>query len=141
MSPPLSIYRRGEEGYAKKAVGRLIDGMFVQQISKHTVTKIDEMFENGYVCGHLPFGFRREYIHPIDHLQPGGPLQPQRAKLEPNDAEIVRRAFNLLSETRIVVRVRDYLNRVSKKKWDTTSTKRLLSDERYMGIAIHGERG
>lgn len=55
-----------------------------------------------------------------------------------DDAVVVRRAFEVFLTTRKGARVRDLLKQHTGKHWDTTKTKRLLTDERYTGVAVFG---
>lgn len=127
-------------GMVNKAIKRLADGMYVEDVREWTKTKMDAMFANNFVTGHHPFGYQKQHISTATVVGKDGKIKmpPQILISHPENAEIVDRAFQILLEGRRVALVCEYLNTVTTKKWTTTATKRLLSDERYLGVAIWG---
>jgi len=133
-------YADDEAGYVSKSVNRLVDGMYVVQVRKHTTTKMREMFDRGLVCGHVPFGYAKEAAgEPVRTKDGRAKEPPQRAVLHAEDAETVRQAFALYLETGTAARVREFLRAATGRAWTTTETTRLLSDERYTGVALFGQ--
>ena len=127
-------------GFVNKTMTRFVDGMYVENVREWTKTKMDAMFDDGYVTGHHAFGYEKQFISKGTSVGKDGKIKmsPQVLIVHPENGEIITRAFGILLEKRRVAIVRDYLNSVTTKKWTTTNTKRLLSDERYLGIAIRG---
>lgn len=125
-------------GYVNKSMTQFVDGMYAQNVRDWTQAKMDTMFDRGYVTGHHAFGYQKQYISDPAMVGNGGKMPPQILIAHPDNGDIVTCAFNILVETRRIAMARDYLNSVTMKKWTTTTTKKLLSDERYLGIAIKG---
>lgn len=141
-------YADDEAGYVSKSVNRLVDGMYVMQVRKHTTAKMREMFDRGFVCGHVPFGYIKEYVQdaaggavPIGRTGSNGRAKepPQRAVPCPSHADTVRQAFALYLETGTAAKVRAFLRAATGREWTTTETTRLLGDERYTGVALFGQ--
>jgi predicted site-specific integrase-resolvase len=44
-------------GHVNKQMTLLMDGMYPKMVALWTKTKLVQMFENGYLCGHYPFGY------------------------------------------------------------------------------------
>ncbi len=133
-------YADDEAGFVSKSVDRLVDGMYVVQVRKHTKTKMREMFDRGLVCGHVPFGYAKEAAGEPVRTRDGRVKEPpQRAVPHAEEAETVRHAFALYLETGTAARVREFLRAATGRAWTTTETTRLLSDERYTGVALFGQ--
>jgi len=64
---------------------------------------------------------------------------PQRAVPHTDHADFVRQAFTLLLNVETVAAVRNYLTSAIGRTWTTTEAKRLLTDERYLGVALFGQ--
>ncbi|MHB9038509.1 MAG: recombinase family protein [Armatimonadota bacterium] len=58
--------------------------------------------------------------------------------MNPDEAEIVRRAYQLFLETMSISEVVRYLKSVSNKKWTSTTAKNLLKSETYVGNYLFG---
>lgn len=130
-----------EAGYVNKSVNRLVDGIQVVQARKSTTIKMEEMFARGYVCGHIPYGYRKENVPGMlpTRFKDGKVKEPPKyAVLQEEDAAIVSRAFALFLETGTAARVREFLRSTTGRQWTTTETTRLLDDERYTGVALFG---
>ena len=124
-------YADDEAGFVGKSVSKLVDGMYVHQVRKHTAAKMREMFDRGFVCGHVPFGYAKEKTAEEDGA-------PQRAVPDAEDAALVQSAFALYLDTGRARDVRDFLQKATGRAWTTTQTTRLLGDERYTGTALFG---
>ncbi len=124
-------YADDEAGFVGKSVSKLVDGMYVHQVRKHTTAKMREMFGLGFVCGHVPFGYAKEKTSEEEGA-------PQRAVPSSEDAALVQSAFALYLETGRARDVRDFLHTATGRAWTTTQTTRLLGDERYAGVALFG---
>ncbi len=86
----------------------------------------------------MPFGFRPEFIGEATPLD-GDKKPPQRLVEHTHNADIVRDAYNLFLQFRNIAKVRDYLKAVTSRQWDTTKTKRLLTNEAYIGVQSVGD--
>lgn len=124
-------------GYMGKQMTRMMDGMFCKQISQYTRTKMEQMVYNGYFCGgQPPFGYMKVAV---DAVTRAGKDAPKRLVPHPEEAEVVQRAFSLFLESYCVADVRNYLKLTTERRWDTTKTKYLLTNEVYLGHNIFGE--
>ena len=135
-------YADDEAGFVSKSVNRLVDGMYVVQVRKHTTTKMREMFDRGFVCGHIPFGYIKVNVPgmlPARAKDGKVKESPKHAVPQEEDAAVVRQAFALYLETGTAAKVRVYLSAATGRAWTTTETTRLLADERYTGVALFGQ--
>ncbi len=135
-------YADDEAGYVNKSVNRLTDGMFVRHVRRQTVTKMREMFDRGFVCGHVPFGYTKQDAPGMEATRGSdGKLKPPPQCAVPDEvrAEVVRQAFRMLLEVGTIAAARVYLTSETGRIWTTTETKRLLTDERYTGVALFGQ--
>ena len=118
--------------------------MYVVQVRKHTTAEMREMFDRGFVCGHVPLGYAKEYVQDAADAVPIGSNgrakePPQRAVPCPDHADTVRQAFALYLECGTAAKVRAFLRSATGREWTTTETTRLLADERYTGVALFGQ--
>jgi DNA invertase Pin-like site-specific DNA recombinase len=124
------------QGRLNKAATRFMDGMYVENIRSLTMTKMEQMMMDGYVVGHVPFGYGTESAMPNARLSRSGKEPPKRPVLHPEHALIVRHAFALFAERGSIASVRDYLTAVTGKRWTTTSAGHLLRNEAYTGVLL-----
>ncbi len=133
-------YADDEASYVKKVVDRMVDGMYIMQVRKHTTSKMQEMFAQGFVCGHVPFGYAKEAVgEPVRGKDGKIKEPPQRAVRHEEYAAIVQHAFALYLETGTAATVCDFLRAATGRKWSISDTTRLLADERYTGVALFGQ--
>lgn len=100
---------------------------------------MEQMVANGFFCGgQPPMGYCKEVV-PGYSSTPDGKEPPKRLVLNPEQAEIVRFAFDLFLTRRKVAAVRDYLNSVTGRHYTSTSAKYLLQNEVYVGNYIFGD--
>jgi site-specific DNA recombinase len=126
-------------GYMGKTMTTMMDGVYPKMVSQWTKTKMQAMVEKGYFCGGtVPFGYRPETI-PDAVVVHGDKEPPKRLVVVPDEAQIVRSAFDLYLEKRTLASVRKYLLSVTTgRNWVTGSVKYLLTNEVYRGILAFG---
>ena len=126
-------------GYIGKTTTIMMDGLYPKMVSQWTRTKMEQMVANGFFCGgQPPLGYCKEVV-PGYGPTPDGKQPPKRLVPDPEQAEIVRFAFDLFLTKRKVVAVRDYLNSVTGRSYTPTSAKYLLQNEVYTGNYTFGE--
>ena len=126
-------------GHMNKEMTIFLDGMYPKQVSQWTRTKMAEMVQRGYFCGGtVPFGYHKEPVAGAAFTS-SSKEPPKRLVPDPEQAEIVRYAFNLYLEKRTLAAVRAYLLAVTDRKWVTTIVKNLLMNEVYLGVLSFGE--
>jgi len=127
-------------GHVNKQMTILMDGMYPKMVSQWTKTKMQQMVERGYWCGVLPsLGYRKEVVTDAGGFTRGDKEPPKRLVVHAEEAEIVRYAYDLYREKHSLAVVRDYLKTVTGRPWTTTNTKRLLSNEVFLGVQVFGE--
>lgn len=126
-------------GHMNKEMTIFLDGMYPKQVSQWTRTKMEQMVARGYFCGGtVPFGYRKEPV--VGASFTGSDKEPpKRLVPNPDQADIVRHAFNLYLEKRTLAAVRAYLLAVTDRKWVTTIVKNLLMNEVHLGVLAFGE--
>ncbi len=125
-------------GFVNKSMTRFVDAMYVENVRAWTKTKMEQMVAQGYHCGgYPPFGYRKVFA-------PG--MQAQNGKEPPKvlvpcegDAQIVAQAYALFAECRTLAIVRDWLTAHTTRRWTTTTTKNLLTNEAYTGVQQFGQ--
>jgi site-specific DNA recombinase len=126
-------------GYIGKTTTNMMDGLYPMMVSQWTRTKMEQMVANGFFCGgQPPLGYCKEFV-PGYSATPDGKEPPKRMIPDPDQAEIVRFAFDLFLIQRKVAAVRDYLNSVTGRRYTTTSAKYLLQNEVYTGNYVFGK--
>lgn len=126
-------------GHVNKQMTILMDGMYPKMVSQWTRTKMEQMVANAYWCGNLPsLGYRMETIEGAV-VSKGDKEPPKRLIVHPEEADIVRFAYRLFLEKRKIAAVRDYLRSVTPREWTTDTTKRVLTNEVYLGIQVFGQ--
>ena len=128
------------KGRTEKSVDGLIDGLYVEKVRESTTTTMNGMFRDGFVVGHLSFGYTKRFNTPTGTWDGEGKKPHQHALIHAINSLIVLHAFERLRDTREIARVNEYLNRVTDEQWSTTKTKALLRDESYCGVYTFGER-
>ncbi len=126
-------------GYIGKTTTIMMDGLYPKMVSQWTRTKMQAMVEKGYVCGGTtPFGYRREHV-PGMTVTPDGKEPPKRLIINPEEAPLVFRAFQLYAETGSAQQVRHYLNAVTTRDWTIDTATYLLRNEVYRGVLVFGQ--
>lgn len=126
-------------GYIGKITTIMMDGLYPKMVSQWTRTKMEQMVANGFFCGgQPPLGYRKEVV-PGYSATPDGKEPPKRIVPDPDQAEIVRFAFDLFLTRRKVAAVRDYLNSVTGRRYTPTTAKYLLHNEVYIGNYVFGD--
>lgn len=133
-------YSADNKGRTAKRVDSFLDGMYVDAVRENTTVKMNAMFRDGLVVGHLSFGYAKQFTTASGTWDGEGKRPPQRAIVDSVKGPLVLHAFERLRDTCEIARVRDYLNTVTDEKWDTTKTKSLLRDESYCGVYTFGQR-
>lgn len=133
------VFSDDSKGRTEKAVDGLVDGLYVEKV-RETTTTMNGMFRDGFVVGHLSFGYAKRYNTPTGTWDGEGKKPLQHALTHPTNSLIVLHAFERLRDTREIARVNEYLNRVTDEQWSTTKTKALLRDESYCGVYSFGKR-
>jgi len=127
-------------GYVGKSMTQFVDGMYVEQVRQWTKTKMEAMVKAGYVCGGtVPFGLMKEVVVNAAMVSRNDKEPPKRFVPHSDEAPIVRRAYELFSETASFADVQRYLNSVTSRKWTFNTITYLLRNETYRGILTFGE--
>ncbi len=127
-------------GHVNKKMTQFVDGMYVEQVRGWTRTKMEAMVNAGYFPGgYAPFGMRKEIATEAAHFHKPDQEPPKRLVADPEQAPILRRAYDLFLECRSQATVREYLAVVAPRNWTTTAVKRLLTNEAYKGVLQFGD--
>lgn len=127
-------------GHVNKQMTILMDGMYPKMVSQWTRTKMEEMVKKGYWCGQMPtIGYRKEFVTDAGDFARSDKEPPKRLVVEPEEAKIVHRAYELFTETRNYADVVEYLRMATPRKWTIDSVTRLLRNEVYRGVQRFGE--
>lgn len=127
-------------GQINKEITIFADGLQPKQAALHTRTKMKGMFDLGYVCGHVPFGYRKEFVAGATPLKESvDKLPPQIMVPHEDETPMVRQAFAMAQQRCTRAEIRNYLRLVSGKDWRTDQVTKLLKDENYIGICQFGE--
>ena len=119
-------------GHVNKKMTQFVDGMYVEQVRGWTRTKMEAMVNAGFFPGgYAPFGMRKEIATEAIHFHKPDQEPPKRLVAHPEQAPILRRAYDLFLETRSQAAVCEYLSVVAPRNWTTTAVKRLLTNEAY----------
>ena len=126
-------------GHVNKQMTILMDGMYPKMVSQWTRTKMEQMIANGYVCGQIPpLGYRKVPVTDAPAAI-GDKKPPQRLVPDPDTAPLVRRAFEVLVQTRSFPAVCDYLQTVTGKRWRVDQATRLIRNDIFRGVLRFGE--
>ncbi len=126
-------------GYMGKNMTNVMDGMYAYQVRQWTMTKMEAMVNAGFFPGgYPPFGMQKIIVHSAAGFHRAGSEPPKRLIPDPDQAKVVRGAYELFLETRSQASVREYLHAVTPRKWTTTSVKNLLTNEVYKGVLQFG---
>ena len=127
-------------GHVNKKMTQFVDGMYVEQVRGWTRTKMEAMVKAGFFPGgYPPFGMQKVVASDAIHFHKPDKEPPKRLIPDPEQAPLVRRAFDLFLESRSQAIVREYLNAVTSRKWTTTTVKNLLTNEVYKGVLQFGD--
>ncbi|MGI4791516.1 MAG: recombinase family protein [Janthinobacterium lividum] len=125
-------------GHISKKMTNVMDGIYPVMVSGWTKTKQQEMVAQGYFCGSQPaFGYQTQIVTGMS-VSANGKEPPKQLVLDPENAEIVRFCFDLFLQARKIAAVRNHLATITGGKWTTTKTKRLLTNEVYIGNYLFG---
>lgn len=121
-------------GEMSKGATVFADGIQPLIASHQTKTKMHEMARKGHFCGgNVAFGYRSVYIKDYDPtVEEREP--PKRLEINDDEAEIVKAAFQECLRRKTVASVRDYLNSVSVREWNSTTARSMLTNIIYTGI-------
>jgi len=115
-------------GQINKEVTILADGLQPKQAAMHTRTKMEGMVAAGYGCGHIPFGYRKEFVKVAAALS-AEKEPPQIMLPHPDEAPIVRQAFSMAKARHTRADIRDYLRMVTgRDSWHATDVKKMLTE-------------
>ncbi len=127
-------------GHVNKKLTQMFDEMYVHQVRGWTMTKMEAMVKAGFFTGgSVPFGMRKEIATEAAHFHKPDQEPPKRLVADPDQAPILRRAYDLFLECRSQATVREYLAVVAPRNWTTTAVKRLLTNEAYKGVLQFGD--
>jgi site-specific DNA recombinase len=119
---------------------QFVDGMYVEQVRMWTKTKMEAMVKAGFHCGgYPPFGYDKVEVTEFTSLRKPDKAPPKRLVPNPDEAPIVRQAFSLYAEQGSLADVRNYLDSVTSRRWSTTTTKSLLTNEVFRGVQVFGQ--
>ena len=97
------------------------------------------MIEQGYCCGGTtPFGYFRQIV-PGMTVSPDGKQPPKRFVPDPDEAPLVRRAFQLYAEAGSIEGVRRLLAGVTDREWSTKNVTYMLKNDAYIGVLRYGQ--
>lgn len=124
-------------GYVTKTMTNLMDGMYPKMVRQWTITKMEEMFRQGYyVGGGIPFGYKSVPATDSPISAHGGKEPPKRLVIDAEAAPVVKQAFMLCAATHSIAAVIDYLRGGdTDRAWTYTKVKHLLTNRVYLGIA------
>lgn len=130
-------------GQMNKSLKIFLDGMYPKQVSEWTKTKQAQMVAMGYhTGGNRPFGYA---IEPVPGMMPtimaGGKIKPapKQKVPHPEEAHLVRKAFETFLSSRSIADVQRYLRSVdTTRNWPMSLVRGLLSNEVYRGVLRFG---
>jgi len=127
-------------GHVNKKMTQFVDGMYVEQVRGWTKTKMEAMVNAGFFPGgYAPFGMQKVIANDAIGFHKPDREPPKRLVAHPDQAPILRRAYDLFLECRSQAAVREYLTAVAPRKWTTTAVKRLLTNVAYKGVFQFGD--
>lgn len=127
-------------GHVNKQMTILMDGMYPKMVSQWTRTKMEQMVARGYWCGQAPaIGYSKEYVTEGADLSRGDKEPPKRIIVNPDEAPIVRRAFETYVDTGSFAAVVDYLRVSTSRPWTIQTATRLIRSDVYRGVQRFGE--
>ena len=111
-------------GHVNKKMTQFVDGMYVEQVRGWTRTKMEAMVNAGFFPGgYPPFGMRKEVATDATSFHKPDHEPPKRLVPDPEQAPILRRAYDLFLESNSQAVVREYLSTVAPRNWTTTAVK------------------
>ena len=134
----------GMVGQLHKGLQIVMDGNYCRQVSEWTRTKQGQMVAMGYHTGGVrPFGYCTE---PVPGMQAvvmsSGKTKPAPRRLipHPDEAPLVRCAYELFLSSRSIAHVQRYLRSVdATRRWPITLVRAMLESDRYRGVARFGD--
>lgn len=127
-------------GHVSKQMTILMDGMYPKMVSQWTRTKMEQMVARGYCCGHMPaIGYRKVHVTDAGEFARGDKEPPKRPVVNSQEADIVRRAFELFVQTGSYPEVVDYLRASTGRMWTFQTAARLIRNDAYRGVQRFGE--
>lgn len=130
------VFTEDTGGYIGATARKMVDGIYPRLVRDWTEAKILSMLKAGYHCaGRAPFGYEAV---PVAHAAEEGKNPPKRLIPNGNDAEIVREAYRIFSDTQSQAEVRRYLIGATDQTWSFDRIERLLTSRTYLGVATWG---
>lgn len=127
-------------GFVTKQMTQFVDGMYVQQVRQWTRTKMEAMVKAGYVCGGtVPFGLKKELVCDASMVSRNDKEPPKRFVPHPDEAALVREAFELFAEVGSYPKVVAYLRSVTSRPWSIDTVSYMLRNVVYRGILKFGQ--
>lgn len=131
------VFSEGVAGYTQQAVKQFLDGMYPEQVKEWTLTKMRQMFLEGYHVGGQPrLGYA--LVPAGEGLPNRNGKTPKRKAVEPDGAGVVAGAFVAALTTREVRAGADYLTAATGRVWTYQAAYRLLTCRDYIGEAHWG---
>src|SRR5579862_7280910 len=127
-------------GHVNKQMTILMDGMYPKMVSQWTRTKMEQMVERGYWCGQMPtIGYVKEFATDATGFSRGDKEPPKRIVVNRDEAQTVRRAFEVFVATGSYPAVVDYLRGMTGRPWTIQTATRLIRNDVYRGVQRFGE--
>src|SRR5207237_3276835 len=138
-----------EQAETLVAVHGMVDSLYLREAAKKTERGLEGQQARGFATGgRHPFGYRTVPVaDPSGRTEPGGhpAIAGYRTEIVEAEAAIVRSIFEWYAEGNGGDRITARLNAEAIKgpqgrRWKLSTVKRLLSNERYLGRMIWGQR-
>ena len=123
-------------GECMQFVTAMVDQMYVSNVRKWTMTKMEQMVMNGFVVGKQPFGITKEVVAGFNV---GGKAAPKRPVPHPEDSKIVIELFDRFAKGQSIGAAREYLALMTSRNWTMSQVKKLLTNRAYIGELHYGK--
>ena len=135
-----------EQAETLLTVHGLVDGLYLQELSKKTKRGIQGQQSRGFSTGGKTYGYRSiPEFDPSGKRDMKGPvIIGQRPEIDPDEASVVEAVFKWYVEGVSHPKMADRLNGMDVPtprgtRWTKHHTDRILRNERYLGQAIWGQ--
>ena len=135
-----------EQAETLLTVHGLVDGLYLQELSKKTKRGIQGQQGRGFSTGGKTYGYRSvPEFDPAGKRDSDGPvIIGKRLEVDPVQAEVIRQVFRWYADGVSHPKMADRLNAMDVptprgSRWTKHHTDRMLRNERYRGQAIWGQ--
>ena len=136
-----------EQAETLLTVHGLVDGLYLQEMSKKIKRGLAGQIDRGFSVGHRTFGYESVSVpHPDGELDCDGypVLLGKRMKIVEAQAQVIRDVFTWYADGLGAGEIAAKLNRAgimgpSQKTWRDPAVRRLLGNERFLGWLIWGQ--